>query len=263
VLTHLRQLSRASLVGLARILREGRLTQQGGRASLKSLIPEQLDPKAILELEGLLSEGMTAIHLALLLEEIALAKATVQAVEDRVNLVWSGPDATSQARDTRVVIQEMFREAKEHVLIATYAIDKGEKAKSLFQSLAAKLDNQPGFHVEVFLNIQRSLSDDRPDRILVHEFHREFQDKIWPGKNQPSVYFDPRSLRLGPERACLHAKCVVADRKRLVVSSANFTEAAQDRNLELGIILEEERTAKLVEHQFRNLLAQGVFRPLL
>ena len=43
----------------------------------------------------------------------------------------------------------------------------------------------------------------------------------------------PRSLDAeGPKRASLHAKVVVADERIAFISSANFTEAAQVRNME-------------------------------
>ena len=35
----------------------------------------------------------------------------------------------------------------------------------------------------------------------------------------------------------MHAKCVVADSRHVFVSSANFTEAAQERNVEIGLLL--------------------------
>jgi len=35
----------------------------------------------------------------------------------------------------------------------------------------------------------------------------------------------------------LHAKCVVIDRRVALITSANFTEAAQQRNIEAGVIV--------------------------
>ncbi|TMQ33925.1 MAG: hypothetical protein E6K70_10465 [Planctomycetota bacterium] len=65
-----------------------------------------------------------------------------------------------------------------------------------------------------------------------------FRNREWPKDSRlPEVYFDPRSLALDPKkRACMHAKCIVIDRKTVFVSSANFTEAAQERNLEVGLL---------------------------
>jgi len=68
----------------------------------------------------------------------------------------------------------------------------------------------------------------------------------------------------GPQRAVAHAKCVVADNRYLFVSSANFTEASQNRNLEAGVLVESTTLAgKMVEflegliRERRVRLAQG------
>lgn len=54
-------------------------------------------------------------------------------------------------------------------------------------------------------------------------------------------YTWPRELR--PEtapgsHASLHAKCAVADEQRLLVSSANLTDYAFTKNIELGLLVE-------------------------
>jgi phosphatidylserine/phosphatidylglycerophosphate/cardiolipin synthase-like enzyme len=55
------------------------------------------------------------------------------------------------------------------------------------------------------------------------------------------VFYDPRSVTLEPGKAAaLHAKCVVIDEFDLFVSSANFTEAAQQRNIEVGLRLRDK-----------------------
>ena len=43
-----------------------------------------------------------------------------------------------------------------------------------------------------------------------------------------------------PLRGSLHAKCVVVDRSTALVTSANFTEAAQHRNIEAGLLIRHQ-----------------------
>jgi phosphatidylserine/phosphatidylglycerophosphate/cardiolipin synthase-like enzyme len=73
------------------------------------------------------------------------------------------------------------------------------------------------------------------------------------------VFYDPRSLaRDAAQRSSLHAKCVVIDRRVAFVSSANFTEAAQVRNIEVGALIESSHFAgRLVEH-FEGLADAGL-----
>lgn len=59
-----------------------------------------------------------------------------------------------------------------------------------------------------------------------------------PDRRLPRVFYDPRALEMDShKKACLHAKCIVVDRKEVFVSSANFTEAAQERYLEVGLLI--------------------------
>jgi phosphatidylserine/phosphatidylglycerophosphate/cardiolipin synthase-like enzyme len=63
------------------------------------------------------------------------------------------------------------------------------------------------------------------------------------------VYYDPRSVAGGTVRSSLHAKCVVVDAEHVFVSSANFTEAAQERNIEVGLAIRSTWLAeRLVRH---------------
>jgi phosphatidylserine/phosphatidylglycerophosphate/cardiolipin synthase-like enzyme len=56
----------------------------------------------------------------------------------------------------------------------------------------------------------------------------------------------------------LHAKCVVVDRQVVFVSSANFTEAAQERNIEVGLLSRSPALATQVAGHFQSLAAAGV-----
>jgi phosphatidylserine/phosphatidylglycerophosphate/cardiolipin synthase-like enzyme len=61
-------------------------------------------------------------------------------------------------------------------------------------------------------------------------------------------------------RSSLTAKCVLADENDVFVSSANFTEAGQERNIEVGLRLDNAWLArKLVEH-FKKMAETGQFR---
>ncbi len=61
-----------------------------------------------------------------------------------------------------------------------------------------------------------------------------------------------------PWSQCLHAKCVVVDEQYLFVTSANFTEAANDRNIEAGLLVNDRGLAKALRSQFEQLVAQRI-----
>ena len=60
-----------------------------------------------------------------------------------------------------------------------------------------------------------------------------------------------------PTRSALHAKCVVIDGQEALVTSANFTAAAQERNIELGLLVHSPDVAYRVERHFEALIKGG------
>jgi phosphatidylserine/phosphatidylglycerophosphate/cardiolipin synthase-like enzyme len=63
------------------------------------------------------------------------------------------------------------------------------------------------------------------------------------------------------KRACLHAKCIVVDGEAVFISSANFTEAAQERNIEVGLLVKSCRLAEQLVLHFDTLLAANLLVP--
>jgi phosphatidylserine/phosphatidylglycerophosphate/cardiolipin synthase-like enzyme len=58
----------------------------------------------------------------------------------------------------------------------------------------------------------------------------------------------------------MHAKCVVVDEAATFITSANFTTAAQTRNVEVGVLVRDGDFAARVGSQWRSLTARGLFR---
>ena len=60
----------------------------------------------------------------------------------------------------------------------------------------------------------------------------------------------------------MHAKCVVIDGLEALVTSANFTEAAQTRNIELGLLIEDSLVPRRIEELIDSLIRDGNLAPL-
>lgn len=60
----------------------------------------------------------------------------------------------------------------------------------------------------------------------------------------------------------LHAKAVVTDDQAVFITSANLTEAALDRNTELGVLTRDRAFALTVNGYFRNLIDRDLLKPL-
>jgi phosphatidylserine/phosphatidylglycerophosphate/cardiolipin synthase-like enzyme len=181
--------------------------------------------------------GMQPSAAAHTLELLASAVSGLTPVEDLVDLVMTGPPVAGyENRDTGVVLSDLFRQAEKTVLIAGYAVYQGQK---VFHALAQRMVERPLLRTRMFLDIQRKPGDTSSPTELVRRFAHRFQSDEWPtGSPTPEVFYDPRALLSDRvKRAALHAKCVVADGREVFVSSANFTEAAQERNIEIGLLL--------------------------
>ncbi len=167
------------------------------------------------------------------------------------------------SRDTAVVVQELFQSVRRSVLVSSFVVDERDKAEALFGLLAKRMDEEADLSVRLYLNVQRKYGDETADSVLLKKFADRFRHQVWPGERLPEVYHDPRALAVGGKtRACLHAKCIVVDEDRALVSSANFTEAAHERNIEAGLLIADRQVATALRTQYETLAERGVLRPV-
>jgi phosphatidylserine/phosphatidylglycerophosphate/cardiolipin synthase-like enzyme len=96
----------------------------------------------------------------------------------------------------------------------------------------------------------------------VRRFADRFWKTDWPGASRPRVFFDPRALDLEGPTGVLHAKAVVADDEAVFLTSANLTEAALDRNIEMGLLVRDRALAATVLRHFQTLIDRRLLHPL-
>jgi phosphatidylserine/phosphatidylglycerophosphate/cardiolipin synthase-like enzyme len=170
----------------------------------------------------------------------------------------TGPVQTAAVhRDTKVVVADLFRRAETSVVIAGYAIHQG---RQIFSDLAARMKDLAALNVRLYLNLTLKPGDNRDDPERISKSASEFVERHWPSNHRlPEIYYDRRGLRPNPEEPfSFHAKCVIRDRKELFISSANFTEAAQNRNIEMGVLLVSPALANQAFNFFADLVREGI-----
>jgi phosphatidylserine/phosphatidylglycerophosphate/cardiolipin synthase-like enzyme len=146
------------------------------------------------------------------------------------------------------------------VLVAGFAVYQG---REVFKRLGERMAERPALRVRLFLDVRREPADTSPDAEVLRRFARRFRAQEWPAGRLPELYYDPRSLGWeAGKRSSLHAKCVVVDRRVALVTSANFTEAAQTRNIEVGALIRSARFADQLAGHFETLADAGVLRPI-
>ena len=208
---------------------------------------------ALVELESL---GISGRGAGAWMRTVGKASARTAAPD----LVWSGPEVPGlHARDTRRVYEELLGSAERTVWASTYAFFDGPRA---FEVLARRMDERTELRVSLLLNIQRRRGDTTAAENLVRRFADHFWTVNWPGTSRPHVFYDPRSLEMDGAGGVLHAKVVVTDDEAVFVTSANLTEAALDRNIEVGLLVRDRALALSVSSHFQGLIDRGLLHPL-
>ncbi|WP_437303797.1 DISARM system phospholipase D-like protein DrmC [Sorangium sp. So ce388] len=175
----------------------------------------------------------------------------------RLRLVWTGPESwASISRDTSMVVRELFAFARRSVIVGGYVFDKPEILEPLHTAMVER-----GVTAQLFVDIPGSAPSmhtaDAFATTVIDQFFRE----VWTfGLPKPDVYYDPRTAMPGPPWASLHAKCIVVDDERTLITSANFTDRGQRRNIEAGVLIEDAPFAAEVSAQWRLLITADLVR---
>ena len=251
----LNDLDHPSLIRLADLLESNLLMPPFSTLSLQDHITRGHVASISAYLYELTQRRVSPSQIALILRSFAAGRQVNPSVSELIDVVVSGPDVAATARDTGVVIRQLFNKAKERVLAVGYAVHQG---RSVFRDLADRLDVDESLEATLCLEVRREKTDTSLNSQVISRFVRHFVENEWPGTRLPRLYYDPRSLApAGPVHSALHAKCVVIDGREALVTSANFTEAAQERNIELGLLVNSPAAAGQIEEHFYSLIRNG------
>ena len=243
------------LVRLAELLDAGLLTPALSALSLRDHMAAAHAAPVARCIERISADGVPSAHIALILRAFAAGTQAADESSTSIEVVVSGPDAIGGVRDTGVVVRQLFAKACERVLAVGFAVHQG---KAVFKVLADRLDSDDSLEAILCIDVRRQLGDTSIDRDILQRFANEFVRNEWPGNRLPPVYYDPRSLRAtGATTSSMHAKCLVIDGREALVTSANFTEAAQVRNIELGLLVNSQQVARKIEEHFMSLVTNG------
>ena len=260
--TILLRLSSATLDELGRALSAGTLRHGFSRQALLPFAGEYAG-EVEQAFRSLAMAGFNLPMAGLLCDSLGRALAERDSAQRNVQLVLSGPEvAGTPVVDTKTTVMSLFEEAASEVIISSYVF---HEAAEFFQRLAEKHDADPAFRVVFLLDLShRRTSAREPAAILAPAFLTEFRKKHWPGKRVPEIWYDPRAF--APDETgggVLHAKTVIVDRTAAFITSANFTGAAQTRNIEAGVLLREPRIIARLHAYFTGLMSEGILRSLI
>ncbi len=192
--------------------------------------------------------GCSPAEVAMALRTAAL---TAQAVrkEQQLELVWTGPRASGVAmRRTDQALLQVIEAAKRTLLVVSFAVYK-------IPAIGEALVRAAGRGVLLRICVEapepsgQKMAYDTI-RALGPELARRSAIYVWPSDQRPADQHGRTGL--------LHAKCAVADEQLLFVSSANLTDHAMNRNIELGLLVAGGPAPQTVVRQFERLIGDGV-----
>lgn len=183
-------------------------------------------------------------ELAPMLEVALTAKRSRQTAE----LVWTGP-ATSvvPARRTEQVLVDLITCAQRRLTMTSFGIFQVPR---LVSELEQALDR--GVVLRIVLG-DRELHSDQEIERQRHELGRLVSARAallqWPTER--------RARDEAGHAGLMHAKVAVADSRVAFLTSANLTEAALERNMELGVLIRGGNLPAAIDRLIDALLESG------
>jgi len=171
--------------------------------------------------------------------------------EEHIELLWAGPTPPIQIRARRIdqVFYDLIDSAKREILLVTFA---AHKVARLTDGLTRAIDR--GVSVRLILEFEETSEGQ-----LSMDALNAFPDKI---RQRSSIFYWPLDQRARNARGRpgkLHAKAAVID-NQVVLSSANLTDDAFTRNLELGVLVSGEEFLQRIKCHFDTLCENGTLR---
>ncbi|MBT9555933.1 MAG: hypothetical protein IV100_07890 [Myxococcales bacterium] len=220
---------------------------------LDRYVAPELMAAAVELLTALRARGFTAETASGCLSFLAAQARDHEAARPR--LVWSQFDTFSML-DTAQACRDLFAAAQSSVLLSTYNAGESREGNPVLRPLAERMTALPSLRVLLILGAPHS--DAMTVDASMARIEDVLWDRIWPWNPRPDVYIGP--ARPEDARMHLHAKCVVVDDSRALVTSANLSWSAQERNVEAGVLVSEPELAYGLRLQFERLISRGVVR---
>ena len=168
-------------------------------------------------------------------------------------LVWSGPSTSVvPRRATEQVLFDLIQGARQRLTIMSFGVFRIPRlVASLEQALAT------GVHLRIVLGDRESSGETDMER------QRQELGKIVASRASILRWLPERRLRDEQGHAGLmHAKAAVADSCVAFLTSANLTEAALERNMELGVLIRGGGLPIAIERLLDNLTECGEIQPI-
>jgi phosphatidylserine/phosphatidylglycerophosphate/cardiolipin synthase-like enzyme len=163
--------------------------------------------------------------------------------EQRVQVVWGGPVVHGvPTRGMGQVLAELIGRAEASLLLMTYSAKAYPLVLTALSQALAR-DVRVSIVVETLEGAGSAISGPEPAAAFAGLAAVELWH--WPKKLRPT------------SNAKMHAKIAIADRRELLVSSANLTASGIDQSMEAGILITGGEAPRRAAAQIENLMSNG------
>ena len=188
--------------------------------------------------------------------EIAAAMVTVDYMmgdySSLTEIIWSGPaNGRFPVRRIDQVLYDLITDARHRIILVTFAAHRVDHLCELLTQAVNR-----GVDLTLILETEDD-SDGQLTRDAIGAFRKvpTIRTRLycWP--------LAKRERNQAGRPGKLHMKCAIVDDVALM-GSANFTDDAFNRNMELGMLVREESTVEAISEHFRELMRRGVLKNL-
>jgi len=187
-------------------------------------------------------------------QSVALAlRAAAQTLQrhqraQQLELVWTGPSGERPLRRTAQVLHSLIDEAERELLIVAFAV---YNIPEIGQALLRAVRRGVALRL-VIESAQESSGKLAYDSLAAFGAQVAAQAQIyrWPTDQRPA---DAEG-----RHGSLHAKCAVADRQTMLISSANLTHYALNLNIELGLLVRGGPLPQQIAEHIQHLIQHGI-----
>ena len=203
-----------------------------------SMVVSVLPKDKQVKVRNLLSEIAETVDMKILGVALGAMSSTARRATSEIEVVWSGPvPHAAMGRTTWGVLNEVVESAREFIYAATYSAGKHSPAL-----VALKTAMGRGIEITCLLDIHHR-GDDSAKIVMAELKGARF---LAIAKNDQQV------------AAMMHAKYIVVDGISTFLTSANFSNIAVDKSLEVGLLVNNAFIAGQIKKRIDDLLQEGL-----
>ena len=195
-------------------------------------------------------KGVRGIGFGQVVGAMTAIDQAVGSSESAVDFIWTGPaNGRFPVRRIDQVLYDLISTATQRIILVTFA---AHRIKHLCEHLAAAVNRG----VKLTLIVE---SEDESGGQLTVDALRAFREL--PLDKTTILYwpFENREKNQAGRPGKLHAKCAIVD-ETAIVGSANLTDDAFNRNMELGVLIKEPSLVQTLGAHFDELYKKGILR---